>query len=402
VDDGVTSQRRRVAGALVRDGLLAAGVGGVQLLLLSIAAQNPAPGARPLDLTTVVLVVWQAAPLVARRRWPVTVFVLILVPNTLYYALGFPPSGLDLGLAVALYTVASLRPRWVSLSACAAILVVCTALWLLEVGPYWANATLALFVYLLVFFSAAWAWGRYHRAKQQVRDAYVADLVAAAERSERDRAAEKERAVADERRRIARELHDSVAHHMSVMVVQAGAARRVVDHDVDTTKKALVDIEETGRRGLEIMPSLIHALRGGDVSSCLAPQPTLDDIRQLTRNTRAAGVDVTLSMSLDGRTVPAAVELSAHRIVQEALTNCIKHAPGAAVTVTVQARATDLVVEVADDGAKVPAPTTTESGHGLVGMGERVALFGGELRTGRNALGGFTVRASLPMTEQLR
>jgi signal transduction histidine kinase len=401
VNDGVVGERRQGAGALVRDGLLAVGVGGVQLLLLSIAAQDSAPGARPLDVTTIVLVVWQAAPLVARRRWPVAVFVLVLVPNTLYYALGFPPSGLDLGLAVALYTVASRRPRRVSLSACAAILVVCTALWLLKVGPYWANATLALFIYLLVFFSAAWAWGRYHRVKQQVRDAYVADLVAAAERAERDRAAERERAVVDERRRIARELHDSVAHHMSVMVVQAGAARRVVDHDVDTTKNALAAIEETGRRGLEIMPSLIHALRDGDVSSCLAPQPTLDDIRQLTANSRAAGVNVTLSLSLDGRTVPAAVELSAHRIVQEALTNCIKHAPGADVRVTVQARAAELVVEVVDDGGKGPTPTPTKGGpgHGLVGMGERVALFGGELRTGGNALGGFTVRASLPMTE---
>ena len=395
MDEGLGS-RGPDRGPLVRDGLLALGVGGVQLLLLSLAAQNPAPGARSLGPATVALVVAQAVPLVVRRRRPVTVFVLVLVPNTLYYALGFPPSGLDLALAVALYTVASRRPRRVSLTACAAIVVVCTTLWLLGVGPYWAHASLALFLYLLVFFSAAWAWGRYHRAKQQVRDAYVADLLAAAQRSERARASEREQAVLDERRRIARELHDSVAHHLSVMVVQAGAARRSFDRDPDAARSALVAVEETGRRGLDIMPSLIHALRGGDGPNDLAPQPTLGDIEELARNTRAAGVEVTVSTSLAGRVVPAAVELSAHRIVQEALTNCIKHAPGSAVTVTVAASATELTVEIADDGGRRPMPVPTPGGHGLVGMAERVSLFGGELRTGPNALGGFTVRAVLP------
>ncbi len=396
MNDGVVGERRQGAGALVRDGLLAVGVGGVQLLLLSIAAQDSAPGARPLDVTTIVLVVWQAAPLVARRRWPVAVFVLVLVPNTLYYALGFPPSGLDLGLAVALYTVASRRPRRVSLSACAAILVVCTALWLLKVGPYWANATLALFIYLLVFFSAAWAWGRYHRVKQQVRDAYVADLVAAAERAERDRAAERERAVVDERRRIARELHDSVAHHMSVMVVQAGAARRVLDADPGTARIALKAVEEAGRRGMSTIPSLVRALRGADGGPELAPQPSLSRLDDMVSLVAAAGLSVTVEVDGCSRPLPPAVEVSAYRVAQEALTNVLKHAGPARAHVCIRYGEDDLEVAVTDDGWGARSGASSPGGHGLVGMRERVALLGGVFEAGNRAPSGFSVRARFP------
>lgn len=379
------------------DVLLSLGVGGVQLLLLSVAAQDSAPGAEPLGADTVMLIWAQALPLIFRRRWPVLVFVTILIPNTIYYAMGFPPSGLDLGLAVALYTVAALRPRPVSLAACGVILVTCTSLWLLAVGPYWANATVALFVYLLVFFSAAWAWGRYHRANQKVRDAYVAELIGQAQQSERDRAAERERAIDDERRRIARELHDSIAHHVSVMVVQAGAARRVLDTDIDDTREALATIEETGRRGLDMMPSLINALRGSEKAGGFAPQPVLGDLPQLVQLVNGSGLSVSLDCSVVPDSIPPAVELSAYRIVQEALTNCIRHAAGAAVQVRLTSSPTSLDVEVCDMGGRRTATASSDSGHGLVGMQERVSLFGGQFAAAPNQQGGFTVRATFPI-----
>jgi signal transduction histidine kinase len=375
---------------------LVVSVSGVQFLLLSVAAESLPDGAPRVGWQAVALIVAQAVPLLFRRRWPVLVFVAVLLPNTVYYAFGFPPSGLDLPLAVSLYGVALRRPRRVSLTACGTILMVCAALWSLEVGPYWSNATVALFVYLLVFFSAAWAWGRYHRVKQQVRDTFVADLLARAEQQERDRVVERERAVADERRRIARELHDSLAHQLSVMVVQAAAARRVMDHDAASTRQALCDIEEAGRRGLELMPGLVQALRGAEEEP-LSPQPSLEQVHELVERVRVAGLDVTLVRSGEPLPLSPAVDLSAYRVLQEALTNCLKHASGTCVQVSLDFDEAWLTLRVRDHGGTPTVDSTRRAGHGLAGMEERVTMFGGCLETGWCPDGGFAVTARLPV-----
>jgi signal transduction histidine kinase len=380
----------------VADAVLAVAVAGVQVLLLSIATDAARAAWTPVETLTFVLIAAQAAPLVARRPRPLLVFFVVLAPNTLYYVRGYPPSGLDLALAVALYTVSSRCNRRVSVLCCGAILVVCSVLWVLQVGPYWSRASLPLFIYLLVFFSAAWAWGRYHRARQQVRDAHVNELMARAEQAERDREAATRQILADERNRIARELHDSIAHHMSVMVVQAGAARRVLDADPDAARAALRAVEEAGRRGMSTIPSLVRALRGGGGATELSPQPSLTRLDDMVGLVRAAGLPVSVQVEGCPRPLPPAVEMSAYRVTQEALTNVLKHAGPARARVCLRYGSDDLEVTVTDDGWGARAAGGQEGGHGLVGMRERVAVLGGDFEAVSPSTGGFRVRARFP------
>jgi len=173
----------------------------------------------------VALILLQGLPLTWRRHRPLVVFGVVLAANTAYYAIGFRPSQFDFGLPVAVFTVAVERDRRASLAALAVVLGLLLAQWAARIGPYWAAAGWVRVLYLLFFFSAMWALGRYVR----VRRALAEELAARAEQAERDRELEAGRAVAAERARIARELHDVVAHHLRVMVIQAGAARRLLE-----------------------------------------------------------------------------------------------------------------------------------------------------------------------------
>ena len=392
---------RRVRGRLL-DVALTAAVAGVQRLLLAVVNDAARAAWRPVDPLAVALIVGQALPLVVRRRVPVAVFAVVLMLNSAYYVAGYPPSGLDLALAIALYTVAALRPRAASLLCCLGILAVCSLLWLLRVGPYWSRASLPLVIYLLVFFSAAWAWGRYHRTRQEMRDVQTAELVARAEQAERDRSTATRQILAEERSRIARELHDSVAHHMSVMVVQAGAARRILDVDPEGARRALASIEDAGRRGLSTMPSLVRALRGDEGAAALSPQPGLDRLDDMVELVRAAGLPVVVEREGNPAPLPTAVELSVYRIVQEALTNTLRHAGPATAHVCLAYRRDGLEVTVTDDGFGPKDDAGPVAGHGLLGMRERVHLLGGDFCAGRGEGGGFVVRARFPLEAEGR
>jgi len=215
---------------------------------------------------------------------------------------------------------------------------------------------------------------------------------------EREQEQREQVAVGDERARIARELHDVVAHSVGVMVVQAQGARRVLDRDPDRAREALGAIEHTGRTALEEMRRSLGVLRRDGAEATLAPQPGMDGLSALVEHTRHAGL--TVEVALEGETRPLApgVDLSAYRIVQEALTNAVKHASGAHARVTVRYGEHELELEVADDGPGVSDNGPRRgSGHGLVGMRERVALYGGELRAGPGGDGGFVVHARLPL-----
>jgi signal transduction histidine kinase len=222
------------------------------------------------------------------------------------------------------------------------------------------------------------------------------------ERDRRLRIAERERelaareAVVEERARIARELHDAIAHHVSMMVVQAGAERRVLEPERGGTREVLQTIEQIGRGALTEMRRLVGMLRS-DGDEPLAPQPGLDDIPLLVTQVREAGLPVELHVEGERRELPAGIELSAFRIVQEALTNALKHAGDARATVRVRYGDDSLELEIVDDGAGVAAARASGSGHGLVGMRERVALYGGRFDASRRAEGGFAVRVLLPV-----
>jgi signal transduction histidine kinase len=220
------------------------------------------------------------------------------------------------------------------------------------------------------------------------------------DREQRIRLAERERdvaareAVVEERARIARELHDAIAHNVSMMVVQAGAERRTFEEE-STTKEVLATVEQIGRSALTEMRRLVGMLRS-DGDDPLAPQPGLRDLPLLVAQVRDAGLPVELTVEGEPRELPVGLELSAYRIVQEALTNALKHAGEASAAVRVRYVPDSLELEIVDDGAGATLPTAS-GGHGLVGMRERVALYGGRFEAARGAAGGFTVRVALPI-----
>jgi signal transduction histidine kinase len=223
------------------------------------------------------------------------------------------------------------------------------------------------------------------------------ELHEAAARARERRAAAAERAVAEERRRIAREMHDVVAHSVSVMVVQAGGARRILDREPARAQAAARLIAATGREAIVELQRLLGVLQVDP-----GPPPTLEELDGLVERARAAGLPVALEIEGERRTLPAGVELAAYRVLQEAITNAIKYAGGAPTDVCVRYRADEVELEVRDRGCGGAAPSPVGGGgHGLVGMGERVRVFGGELHTGRLADGGFEVLARIPVGEEL-
>ncbi|MDQ1484665.1 MAG: hypothetical protein QOJ62_358 [Actinomycetota bacterium] len=227
----------------------------------------------------------------------------------------------------------------------------------------------------------------------------VGDRERRAQIAERERDVAAREAVVEERARIARELHDVIAHHVSMIVVQAGAERRVLGDTNASTREVLQTVEQIGRSALTEMRRLLGMLRG-DANEPLTPQPGLADLAMLVGQLREAGLHVELQVDGESRALPVGVELSAYRIVQEALTNALKHAGDAHATVRVRYGIDSLELEVADDGARPGAVRTGSRnlrGHGLVGMRERVALYGGRFDAGHNSAGGFVVRAKLPV-----
>ena len=222
----------------------------------------------------------------------------------------------------------------------------------------------------------------------------VGDRERRAQLAERERDLVAREATLEERARIARELHDAIAHNVSMMVVQAGAERRVLDRSSGSTREVLETIERIGRGALTEMRRLVGMLRS-DAPDPLTPQPGLDDLPTLITQVREAGLPVELHVEGERRELPVGIELSAYRIVQEALTNALKHAGEARASVHVRYGVDSLELEIADDGPGAQAPVAS-GGHGLAGMRERVALYGGHLDTGRRPSGGFAVRVLLP------
>jgi len=254
------------------------------------------------------------------------------------------------------------------------------------------------FVWIDSFVLAAWLAGFAvrHQAQQTER---LREL-AAQLRAQSDTAAEE--AVEEERSRIARELHDVVAHHVSVMTVQAGAVRRLLKPEQEREREALVSVEETGRTALTEMRRLLGVLKDDTTPARapLAPQPGVATLDLLLEQVREAGLPVQLTTQGEPVELPPGVDLSAYRIVQEALTNALKYAGPARAWVVVRYSADDLELEIANDGRSEPGENGT--GHGLVGMRERVAVYGGELESGPRRGGGFEVRARLPIGKEAR
>jgi signal transduction histidine kinase len=265
-------------------------------------------------------------------------------------------------------------------------------------------------IFIPLRFVVAWVAG--YALRQRAEQAEAAETRATLAEREREAAemratlAEREReaaariAVAEERTRIARELHDIVAHAMSVMVLQIGAVRHRLPQDRDEDREALGRVEQAGRTALTEMRRLLGAMRSDGDGVELGPQPGLDALDSLIEDVSRAGLPVRLHVDGERLPLPRAIDLSAYRIVQEGLTNALKHAHASHADVTVRFRPDELELEVADDGK---GPTTTNGhGHGLVGIRERVSIYGGEMSAGAAAAGGFILSARLPVDRYQR
>jgi signal transduction histidine kinase len=376
-----------------------AGDRAIALLLLatSVAEVLTAEHLRgPLGLN-LLAVATLTLPLAWRRRWPLGVLCFTMAAGTLQ---GLYLSSVDdvatifFVVIVLAYTAGAHLPRR---RAFLALPLMFLGICGVNLGT--AKATTSDYVFPSTVVLIAWLSGRAVRARALLTE----ELHEAAIRAEEAHEAEGQRAMAEERRRIAREMHDVVAHSVSVMVVQAGGARRIIQRDPERAAQAAAQIEYTGRAALVEMRRLLGLLHAGEgEAGALAPQPSLAELDALIERSRAAGLPVEVRVLGERRPLPAGIDLAAYRIVQEALTNTLKHAGATPTEVHLRWGEDELELEILDRGRPGAPRNGTGGGHGLLGMAERVRLYGGELEAGPRSAGGFRVRARLPLEERER
>jgi signal transduction histidine kinase len=374
----------------VLDALLAAGTAVVAVISV-FAGQTPEAYNDPTALAAVTAVAI-AATLYWRRSHPVAALAAaagLLTVHLLVFE--YPDAALPIILLVLTYGAGAWCPQRGAVAGY--VLVLATIALLAATGAPGLDA--ATTVANIAIFTCAWVIGLVVRSRRAESDARFAE---AEERAEVQRQ-EAARAIAEERLRIAQELHDVVAHSMSVIAVQAGVGAHVLDSQPDEARRSLEAISKTSRATLTEMRRLLGVLRGEDGERAHAPAPGLDNLESLAAEVRVTGVDVKLELDGDRKNVPPGVDLSAYRVVQEALTNVIKHAgQGVSACVSVGCHPDELCIEVVDNGRGASVPSSP-AGHGLMGMRERVAVWGGELTAGPRPGGGYRVRARIPFGE---
>jgi signal transduction histidine kinase len=336
------------------------------------------PGFAPLTTLTTV-------PLAARRVAPIPA---VLVMFTSLVVIG-PHATLSafFALLIATYSVgAHSSHRLLGLAVTIALVAGIVAIYgggSLPPVPSWLLPPILLL--------PLWLAGNSIRTKQQRADA----LHDHALQLEHERDAAERAAAAAERSRIARELHDVISHSVGVMMVQAGAARQVLRHDPEAAARSLESVEGAGREAVDELRRLLGLL-GDEQNAPLAPQPGLSSLAGLVERVRSAGLPVELQVEGDARSLPAGLDLAAYRIVQEALTNALRYASGAPTRVLLHYYERDLKLEILNEGDEA-ASTSELPGRGLIGMRERVALYGGEIEAGRRPGGGYAIRARIPL-----
>ncbi|HLZ31541.1 MAG TPA: histidine kinase [Chloroflexota bacterium] len=372
----------------VLDGLLA--------VALSVAAGAQLLAVEPGNFRRLVPVVGTCLPLVLRRRYPLVGHALQVACAVLTQRQ--PVSASLLAIFIGVYSVA-VYSRW----------RVPYLIWLVigaaALGFEFPDSSPSMPAWALLLVGGFGVW----LAGSAVRDHQLRGdmLEERALRLERERELSTRVALADERQRIARELHDVVAHSVSVMVVQTGAARTLLARAPDQAAIALQSVERSGREALGELRNLLGLLTEADAEPALAPQPGLGQLDRLVERVGQAGLQIDLQIGGTPRELPPGLDLTAYRILQEALTNALKYAGGARTQVKVEFGEHELTLEVLDAGVPLPngngQPATlgtsraAESGRGLLGMQQRVAVYGGQLEAGRRPEGGFAVRARLPL-----
>jgi signal transduction histidine kinase len=397
IDPPPDGGRRRRGGLPLADVALALATLAV-VLPVHLSGTEAVAANRPVGVLSVLLTLGATLPLVARRRYPLGVLV-VTVTVCLAMVLTRTTVGLaTLGLVIAFYTAVAYATReraGLALGVMAAAIAATALLRPVDLSAEGALVTLTLVV----------GGGVLGNAARERRERHVADLMAAQQRAElerrraqqeRDRASQR---ATQERLRITRELHDVIGHAMSVMVVQAGVAERLLDTSPAQARQAIQHISATGRGSLTEMRRLLEVIRDGepDTPAPRDPAPVLADLPALVTRVTRAGLPVELDVT--GRPGPLSPgqELALYRVVQEALTNCLKHAGASQAGVRLHHEEDHIELTVTDDGHGGTATPADRDGQGLAGMRERMAIYGGELTAGPGEAGGFVVRARLPV-----
>jgi signal transduction histidine kinase len=379
----------------VQDGLLAVFVAWFQIQgtrMVGVDQELARPLSEPAYLGYLMLTVSGLALLV-RRRWPVAVFATTVACSLVYYTAHYPDGPGWIGLFVATYTVTAQGDGHRSLQIVAAGKALLVVVWLVTAD-------------LQPFNAAGWVFFRIGAAVMvaalgesvRTRRVLAAEAEERAERAEQTKEEEARRRVDAERLRIAREVHDTVAHAIAVINVQAGVTAHVLDKRPDQARETLLVIEQTSARALGELRSTLGMLRdAGDDRR--APTPGLNQVEELVGLARDAGLDVKVEMASPPVELPGATDQAAYRILQESITNAIRHAGPARVIVSITYGPSDLELLVTDDGhgPRDSGRGAGDAGRGIVGMRERAALLGGELTAGPRPGGGFRVRARLPL-----
>ena len=395
--------------ALLADVLLVLVVGLVQVLGCWASERiGHSPDWRPLDAWAYLLLAAGPAVLVLRRRWPLGVLAVTLACGLVYAARTYPEGPSQLAVYPALWTVALTLPRRTAWLAATVTAVAVAAAELFLYGDTMFDGE-PLYAAVTVF-AAMW-WGEAVRARR----AYVAELRDRAERAERTRDEEARRRVDEERMRIARELHDVVSHTIGVISVQAGVAAHLLHRRPDKAADSLAAIRQASDEALGELHAMLGVLREADGDggrAPLTPAPGLAELDVLVAQAAGAGVEVTVSLEAEPRRLPSAVDLACYRVVQESLTNVVRHAGASRAEVTVTHHDGQVVVEVTDDGRAGSGGVRggrrgppdgpgngngAGSGQGILGMRERARALGGSLEAGPRPGGGFRVQATLPV-----
>lgn len=338
------------------------------------------------------LLIAGAAALLVRRRHPVAALAGTVIPAFAYDLFNDPGGLCTIAIGVALFSVADAGHRRAGIGA---IVVV--------VGGFLAIGVVLGRGHVIDLVTALWFAGWLVASlilgeTTRSRRAYLEEVEQRAQEAERSREDEARRRAAEERIRIARELHDILAHRISMISVQSGVGAHLFDRDPDQARRALVAVNQASKEALQELRATLGLLRQGDGPEPRSPAPGLAQLEQIVASTTAAGVDVRVEVSGQPRDLPTGVDLAAYRIIQESLTNVIRHARAATARIGIAYRRTDVLIQIDDDGhghdVREPSPA---GGNGLLGMRERITALGGDLEAGPIASGGFRVRARLPL-----
>lgn len=346
---------------------------------------------RPMDAVAYGLLLATGAPLVLRDRYPTAVLLVVAGTAVAYTWLGYPGGFYTLSIVFAMWAAVAAGQRVVALLVgIGLVAVIVTAGYVVDTGhaqdadaPIWIAGWLV----------ASFVLGEVSRGRRR----YLEQVEQRAIDAERTREEEARRRAGEERMRIARELHDVLAHNISTINVQAGVAAHLLDRQPEQARTALIAISDASREALRELRATLGLLRGVDEEDSRAPAPGLARLDDLLENMRSTGLEVAVETDGEPRVLARTTDLAAYRIIQESLTNVARHARADRVVIALRYGPRDLVITVDDDGAGPPAGVTPPGGNGLIGMRERAVAAGGDLEAGAGPSGGFRVRARLPL-----